>query len=520
MLTVGLWGMTDQPKITDHHVIVKVNDVQVGEITFDGIFYQEIQAVLPEGVLKEGTNTMSIVLPGDTGVESRVAVDRYQVSFERTFEARNDTLKFQAAGEWFEIGSFNSADVVVYRLGKRLERLSGSQVEPEGAGYRLKIAGSSENATYLVAAQPAWKKPLKIWKAALPGEILEGKAELLILAHPDFLAELDPLVKAREAEGLTVRLVNIEDVYAVFNHKIIDPHAIQEYIGHAWNSMQTHYVVLVGADTYDYLDYGRTGSFSFIPTIYGPTHPFVRHTPLDSLLGDVDGDQKPEVIVGRFPVRTSAEVNALVAKTLAYADKNYGKTAIFGADANDGTLSFADVSRAWVENLPGSWSIKTAYLDEAGGVVRARQTLIDAINSGQALVNYIGHSSDVQWSDQGLLTLQDAAALTNTLRPAIFSQWSCFNTYLAWPSTDTLAHALLVYGDQGGSAMIGSASLTGQDVHEALGSRVMNYLLTPGMRIGDALQKARQELAAQSAAMVGLFNAYQILGDPTLVIDP
>ncbi len=512
VLTVGLWGMTDQLQIDDHHVIVKMNDIQVGEIAFDGIFYHEIQVNLPAGVLMEGTNILSILLPGDTGVESRVAVDRYQVSFERLFTAVNDYLKYQASGEWFDIRGFKSSNVAIYRLGKRLERLSGSLVEVDGAGYRVRVAGSEETATYLVAAQAAWKKPVKIWQAEPANEILQGKTDLLILSHPDFIDDIIPLVKAREAEGLSVRVVSIEDVYAVFNNKIVDPLAIQEYISHAWNSMQARYVLLVGADTYDYLDYGGTGSFSFIPTLYGPTHPFVRYTPLDSLLGDVNRDRRPEVIVGRFPVRTSAEAKALVAKTLAYSDKDYGKTAIFSADAKDGTLSFKDVSQAWAKNLPVGWGVKTAYLDEPGGLTSARQTLIDGLNSGLALVNYIGHSSDVQWSDQGLLTMQDAAALTNNLRPAVFSQWSCFNTYLAWPNTDTLAHALLVYGEQGGSAFIGSSSLTGQDVHEAMGSRTMKYLVTPGMRIGDALHKARQDLAMEIPMLVGLINTYQISG--------
>ncbi len=519
VLKVGLWGMTDQPKVSDHHVILRLNGVQVAEVSFDGILYQKIEADLPEGLLNDGQNILSIVLPGDTGVESRIAVDRYQVSFERAFEARNDVLKFQAAGDWFEIKGFSSAEFAVYRLGKHLERLSAVQVEADGAGYRLKISGSSEAFTYLAAAQAAWKKPVKISLTRNPGSLFGSQTDLLILAHPDFLDAMEPLVKARQAEGLAVRLVNIEDVYAVFSHKIIDPKAIHEYIRQARSSMQARYVLLVGADTYDYLDYGGTGSFSFIPTLYGPTHPFVRHTPLDSLLGDVDGDFKPEVIVGRFPVRTSAEAKALVAKTLAYANKDYGKTAIFSADADDGTLSFGNVSQAWLQDLPAGWSVETAHLEDAG-LEAARQTLIDGINAGRALVNYIGHSSDVQWSDQGFLTLQDAAMLSNNLRPAVFSQWSCFNTYLAWPNSDTLAHALLVYGEQGGSALIGSASLTGQDVHEALGSRTMKYLVAPGMRIGDALQAAREELAAEVPMLAGLVNAYQILGDPTLVIDP
>jgi len=62
--------------------------------------------------------------------------------------------------------------------------------------------------------------------------------------------------------------------------------------------------------------------------------------------------------------------------------------------------------------------------------------------------------------------------------------------------------------------------LTGQWLHEKLGSRAVAYLVTPGMRIGDALQAARQDLASEYPLMAGMANAYQILGDPTLVVEP
>jgi hypothetical protein len=88
------------------------------------------------------------------------------------------------------------------------------------------------------------------------------------------------------------------------------------------------------------------------------------------------------------------------------------------------------------------------------------------------------------------------------------------------PAHDTLAHALLVSGNQGGAAVVGSSSLTSQYVHDLLSKPMMPYLMQPGMTIGDAILTARQQASIAKPYMIDALNAYQILGDPTLVVQP
>ncbi len=52
----------------------------------------------------------------------------------------------------------------------------------------------------------------------------------------------------------------------------------------------------------------------------------------------IHGDKVPDLAIGRFPVRTVAELELMVNKTLAYQDKDYGRTAVFAADKVDRRL--------------------------------------------------------------------------------------------------------------------------------------------------------------------------------------
>ncbi|NIP50827.1 MAG: hypothetical protein GWN81_16125, partial [Phycisphaerae bacterium] len=63
-----------------------------------------------------------------------------------------------------------------------------------------------------------------------------------------------------------VKIVDVEDIYAQYNHGIFDPEPIRDYIKHSAANTGTQYVLLVGADTYDYKKYLNPNSISFIPT--------------------------------------------------------------------------------------------------------------------------------------------------------------------------------------------------------------------------------------------------------------
>ena len=52
---------------------------------------------------------------------------------------------------------------------------------------------------------------------------LDRPAQYLIITHPDFISGLQPLVAARQAQGLTVSVVDVNDLYAKYTYGIFDP---------------------------------------------------------------------------------------------------------------------------------------------------------------------------------------------------------------------------------------------------------------------------------------------------------
>jgi len=220
--------------------------------------------------------------------------------------AKNGVLTFTASAQKFTVDALTSPEVRVYRLDHGIPvRLTSVEVEASPNGYKASFAGLSEEHTYWVVSQDALLKG-ELRAAPEMHDITSGAANYLIISHSDFINDLTPLVQARQAQGYGVRVVDVEDIYTQFSYGIFDPQAIKDYIAFAAQNMGTQYVLLVGGDTYDYLDYLGKGSISFIPTLYTATDEIVQFAPADPLFADVNDDLVPYIALGRFPVRTSA----------------------------------------------------------------------------------------------------------------------------------------------------------------------------------------------------------------------
>ncbi len=522
-LAVSMWGVTDFPLAPDHHVQVKLNGAQVADDRFDGLATHQMSAQLPAGALHDGANTLELRLPGDSGTPyDLVHLESYAVTYPRALAARDGRLTFSSAGRFFRVTGLPSPDVVVYRAeGSSLARLAKTEVAADGGGYAVSFGGSGKTATYLVAAAGAFHTPGMAAVRDGAAATAAGEARYLIVSHPAFLDSLGPLVAARTAQGLSVRVVNVDDVYARFGHGVFDAQAIRDYVAWAAANLGTEYVLLVGGDTYDYRNFLGSGSISFIPSLYGVTGPFVRYAPADSLYADLDGDGVQDLAIGRFPVRTAAELDSVVAKTLAYETKGYPRTAVFAADEFDaaGNVSFSDISDRFVARLPGGWTADIAYID-ALGTGGARGALLEAIARGTALTSYIGHSGSTLWSFSGLFTAADAAALTNAGRPTVVSQWGCWNTYYVVPTYNTMAHKLLLSGDRGAAAVMGASTLTQVESDEAFGALLAPLLVQHGTTLGQAIVAAKRQLAASQPGLADVLLGWTLLGDPALAVEP
>ena len=519
-LELVVWGVTDWPQSPDHHMLVNLNGVPLSDQTFNGLVEHIIKVDLPAGTLKEGVNTLQLTLPGDTGVAyDLVNLDRFKVTYQRAFKAVDGRLTFTAAGSVFEVENLPTANVVVYRIDPMgFSRINALTVIPAGTSFTARFAGTNAEAKYLVSTVEALRTPA-LEAARLQAE-LDRRAEYLIISHPDFMPGLAPLVQARLAQGLTVSVVDVTDLYTQFSYGVFDPQAIKKYIAYAKQNLGTKYVLLVGGDTYDYRNYlGRNG-ISFIPSLYVSTGKIARFVPVDPLYADVNGDQVPDLAIGRFPVRTNAELTLMVNKTLAYDSKTYGHTAVFTSDKFDGVVSFKNISNSISASMPADWTMQGIHLDDFASAATAQEQLIAAMNNGTALVSFTGHSSASMWTYNGLFNTTNAAALTNAGKPFVVVQWGCWNTYYVDPANNYLVQSFLFSGDNGAAAVFGAATLTDSDSERLLGQLLMPRLASPGMPMGQALLDAKTELAKTHPELLDVLLGWSLMGDPALMIVP
>ena len=518
-LQIDLWGITNWPGgDLDHHVLVELNDQVVADRWFDGLAALTLDIELPAGLVRRDTNTLSIRQPADTGFDSDlVYLDGFRVSYPRRFDSQDGRLGFEASGGAFQVRGLPSADVVAYRMRDgKVNLLEGAAVKWEKNGYTATFAGTEREDRYEVWSFESLLKP-GIRSARPHTDITSGSAQYLMISHPDFRYGLGRLARAREADGLSVMVVDVEDIYAQFGGGIIDPEAIRSYIAYAVENLDTRYVLLVGGDTYDYLDRLGEGSISFIPSLYVRTHQVVAFTPSDPLLADIDGDLAPDLPIGRFPVRTSWELNSLIDKTLDYPEASHYGKAIFAADRDESRVSFAQESERMIEKLPGNWSVDRVYLGDTEAHL-GRADLLAAWHQGRALVNFVGHSGPTSWSFDGLFRAADADTLGNFYNPSVVIQWGCWNTYHVAPAYNTLAHELLLSGRRGAALVLGSATLADATSERQLASRLLDRMFQPGMTIGQAVQDAKADLASTQPGLLDVILGWTLLGDPAMTM--
>ncbi len=509
-VSVKMWGVFDFAPIDDHLVSVAVNGVDIGEVEFGGTSAAVIDASVPDGLLVEGANTVTITVHLVPGMPyDWVNLDEVAVSYPRRIVAVDGTANFTASADRIVVAGLESRNVRILRFDRAgVARVARSKafLQPDGT-YEIAFAGTGAQATYAVT-QLGGAAVADIAPARAATGLLDGEADLLIISHSAFSDHLGDLVAARQAQGLDVKVVEVEDVYAAYTGEVFDPAAISAYIADAALAFGDPAVLLVGADSYDYRDYSGTGSMSFIPTIYGDVGiGGIAWSPIDPAFVDLDHDQVPDLALGRFPVRDLDELSNAIDKAITYTPDT---TALFSSDTGYGRTTDEVASL-----LPAGYDVTTAHLDDLA-VADARKVLLGGLDNGAGLTVFFGHSSTDQWTAEGLLTTSDVAAMTNTDDPTLVVQFGCWNTYFSDPAQQSLGSAL-VTSPAGGAAVLGATTLT-SEVHDAMFSRHMMDAFTSSDTIGAALRTAKRNLnSAVSAPDITL--GWTLLGDPTIPLN-
>jgi hypothetical protein len=341
-------------------------------------------------------------------------------------------------------------------------------------------------------------------------------ASFVIISYKDFIPALAPLVAQRQAQGFTVTVVNVEDVFDEFSYGTHTPKAIRDFMALAKTSwaQAPGYLLLVGDASYDPRNYLGVGNFDFVPSKQIDTGTINTATALetasDDWLTDFNDDGIAEISVGRLPVRTVAEANTMVSKIVNYSPGNTAASAMLVADTQGSYFfNFETASDHVGALLPPAMTIQKVYRRLQPSDAEARANIINKFNSGQALAVYSGHGNVNIWGGS-IFTANDAAALTNGNRLPFVVVMDCLNGFFADPSLLSLSEALLQAPNGGAVASFASSGLTIPDGQHEMGLRMFQLLYSgASIPIGDASRQAKTATNDRDVR-----RTWILLGDP------
>ncbi|HKQ06744.1 MAG TPA: C25 family cysteine peptidase [Blastocatellia bacterium] len=503
---VSLQGLTHLP----HTVALQLNGAEIGTLDFTGQSAGKTSLAIPASLLKEGENHVQLVARG--GPSDVSLLDAIRITYPHSFVADNNALRLTAqGGQQVSIAGFTGAAVRLIDVtdANAVQEIQGAVSGGKG-GYAITAAVPGAGERRLLALSDSQiKKPVTTtanqpsrWRRAANG------ADLLIFTRRDFAAALQPLVALRQSQGLSVAVVDVEDVYDEFSFGNKTPQALKDFVSYAashWKQAP-RFLLLAGSASYDARNYLGFGDSDVVPTKLIDTAEM--ETASDDWFADIADDGLARLAVGRLPARTPTEAAALVAKIIAYEHSSPAREATLVADANDG-FNFETAARQLATLMPDT--LKVNQIARGAGDSTARGELLAALSRGQKVVNYVGHGNVNLWRGD-LLTNEDASRLTNADHLPLFVMMTCLNGYFIDPALDSLGGSLLKAERGGAVAVWASSGITGPADQAQMNQQLYRLLFgDAGLRMGEAVTKAKAAISDRDVR-----RTWILLGDPTM----
>ena len=540
-LQIHFRSYTSATPSPDHRVRVNVNGTYIGTAQWDDKTVYTSTLGLPAGLLRPGLNTVGMSLAGDTGSDVEGTwIDAIAI-FYGLEETGSDWARFRGHSDAraYTVGGFADTPLRVYDVtDAHTPRVVTGFVVVNG---RVTVGDSGNTpAEYLVLAEGQVMSPLAVTPAKGLTDPPDG-ADYVIITPPDFEAALTPLVAHRAGRGMRVEIADVEAIYDHFGDGRMDPEAIRSFLAHAyanWPGPALQFVLLVGDATYDPRGFRADSNPTFIPPYLADVDPEWGETTSDNRYADLTGDPLPELQVGRFPVNTPAEVEAIVNKIVAYETDTptggWNRRLVFGADNPSSAGNhhvYADAefftyatpayghlgNRIYLSTTPGAPHLFTT-------AAAAQDALISTLNYGALLYTYFGHSS---WHQEAVLETDNfaplfhrdhIARLDNQGRWPMVLHMTCLTGRYIHRTSDTLDESLLRTKDVGAVAVWGPSGSGVATGHRILHRSFYQAVFEDGeTQVGAAIHSALVKLYT-AGIYDDLIETYHLFGDPAMML--
>jgi hypothetical protein len=271
--------------------------------------------------------------------------------------------------------------------------------------------------------------------------------DVVIVCHPNFMADALRLATHRSATGLSTSVVTTTEVYNEFSSGRQDVTAIRDFVKTLYDRSpgKLKALLLFGKGSYDYKS-RVTNNINLVPTYESRNslHPLLTYSSDDyfSFLENSEGDwgESPvvnhtmDISVGRIPVKNADEARHVVDKIIRYDTDarllgKWRKELVFIADDGDFNLHQDDANdlAEFVETNHGEFNTRKIYLDNypqqsrpSGEIsVETNRLIVDAFNSGAVVINYTGHGGERLWAQEKIFDDLTISKLENERLPLL-----------------------------------------------------------------------------------------------------
>ena len=540
----------DQP---DHQVDVAIGGTVVGVATWDGKAPYLFELELAVDELEDLDRVLELSVPkrpaprSDDPLVDVVMVNWVEIDYPRRPVV--DSLQVEASLE---------APAAARLRARSAERLvaygnRGSRIESDGD--LLEFAALAGETIYHLVPDESFLEPAGI-EPDLRSKLARTdlQADYLMIAHSSLLEAAAPLAELHRQRGLTVHLIDVEDIYDEFNHGVLHPRAIRDFVAHAyhhWQKPAPRFVLLVGDASWDtknasvddanyanwtdrFLERGfpfqrkPNETYAEDPDLNRrlliPTWNFLsRHgqSASDNYFVAVDGDDhKPDLAIGRLTVVEPKEVRQIVDKIVPYVSSPevgpWRRSVLFITNESKSLQRRSDRLAESMAGL-GFASEKIYPLPSEPNNEHHTGKILEILDRGQLAVHFLGHGGRNIWrtgppdprKKHDLFTLDHLEQLEPHGRLPVVLSMTCFTAPFDHPNADSIGEKLLRIPERGAIAVLGASWRNYPAA--GWGRALFDELTVPGTTIGGAVMRAKQRIHDRM-----FLETYNLLGDPAV----
>nr|HOP05637.1 C25 family cysteine peptidase [Tenuifilaceae bacterium]HPJ45914.1 C25 family cysteine peptidase [Tenuifilaceae bacterium] len=335
-------------------------------------------------------------------------------------------------------------------------------------------------------------------------DIVPEQGLMLVVSDPSYMDAIQPLVDWKNQKGQPTVLISYADAGGSSAN-------LKTYVTNQYNSEDGLMFLLI------------IGDGQHIPPLY-------KSGDSDAAYGHIVGtDSYAEVIVGRFSAESVAHVETQVERVITY-ERDLGVSATWlknglGLASDQGTGDDGETDIEHMDVIRGKLlGYNYTLVDQVYDPGATATMVVNSLNAGRGIINYVGHGSDYSWSTTGF-GVSNMSSLTNVgMWPFIFDV-ACVNGNFVGQTC--FAEAFIRANSSGPTGTLAIiASTINQDWSPPMrGQDEMNDILVESHENnikrtfgGIAVNGCMNMNDVYSTSGYNMTNTWTIFGDPSVMV--